>query len=66
MVKQMALSSSTPSGLDFCPVSNGSNKFLPKKKKKEEEEIKTENLLLPSAAGSWLDLCCLHKSDIMC
>ena len=38
MVKQMALSSSTPSGLDFCPVSNGSNKFLPKKKKKKKKK----------------------------
>ena len=33
---------------------------------KKKEEIKTENLLLPSAAGSWLDLCYLHNSDIMC
>ena len=54
VVKQMALSS-TPNGLDFCPIRDGSNKFLPPPKKKEE--IKTENLLLPSAAGSWLDLC---------
>lgn len=38
VVKQTALSSSTPSGLDFCPFRGGSNKFLPKKKKKKSRQ----------------------------
>ena len=45
----------------------GATSFCQKKKKKEEEEeeIKTENLLLPWAACSWLDLYHLYNSDIM-
>lgn len=42
VVKQTALSSSTSSGLDFCPFRDGSNKFLcplPPKKKKSRQKI---------------------------
>ena len=41
--------------LTSVPSGMGATSFCPPPKKKEE--IKTENLLLPSAAGSWLDLC---------